>query len=79
MICVVVGPPDTTPAALTERQREVFVLVTRYTELCEEPPSVSFLARRMGVHRNTVQQHLSAIHRKGWIPAPRPWLRRHDR
>lgn len=63
-------------ADLTDRQREVLQLMTRYGEQYEETPSVSFIARRLGVHRNTVQAHLEALCRKGWIPAPRPWLRR---
>jgi Mn-dependent DtxR family transcriptional regulator len=61
---------------LTDRQMRVLQVMTAYGEQYEETPSVSFIARRLGVHRNTVQAHLEALCRKGWIPAPRPWLRR---
>ena len=63
------------PRDLTARQREIYSLITQYTAVAGEPPSVCFIARRVGVHRTTVQFHLEAIHRKGWLPAPRPWLR----
>jgi DNA-binding NarL/FixJ family response regulator len=64
------------PSPLTQRQQQVLQLMTRYGEQFDEAPSVSFIARRLQVHRTTVQDHLEAIHRKGWLPAPRPWLSR---
>ena len=64
------------PEALTDRQREVYAEMVRYGKFAGEAPSVRFLARRLGLHWTTVQQHIEAIHHKGWLPAPRPWLHR---
>ena len=64
------------PQDLTDRQRQVYTLIARYVEATGEPPSVSFLARKMSVHRTTIQFHLEAICRKGWLSSPRPWLQR---
>jgi DNA-binding transcriptional regulator YhcF (GntR family) len=50
--------------------------MVRYGQFAGEPPSVRFLARRLGLHWTTVQDHLVAIHRKGWLPSPRPSLYR---
>lgn len=65
-----------TPAALTERQREVYEELQRYIAVAHEEPSVAFLARRLGLHWTTVQQHLEALHQKKWIPSARPFLGR---
>jgi len=64
------------PEPLTDRQREVYAEMVRYGQFAGEPPSVRFLARRLGLHWTTVQDHLVAIHRKGWLPSPRPSLYR---
>jgi predicted DNA binding protein len=73
---VTTSPAQQQPTPLTDRQREVLQLMTRYGELLEEPPTMAFLARRMRVDRSTIREHLEAIHRKGWLPAPRPWFNR---
>lgn len=64
------------PGVLTNRQREVYEEIERYTDFAQEPPSVAFIARRLGMHWTTVQEHLEALHRKHWIPSARPFLHR---
>lgn len=41
----------TPAAALTPRQAQALELVGRYTDVAGEPPSFSWLARRLGVSR----------------------------
>lgn len=60
------------PQALTDRQRQVLSEVERYVEFAGEAPSVRFLARRLSLHPTTVEDHLRAICRKGWLRTPRP-------
>ena len=57
---------------LTERQRAVLALIARYVEATGEPPSVSYIARRLSLDWSTIRQHLEALHRKGWLRSPGP-------
>jgi hypothetical protein len=52
---------------LPTKQRVILELVIQYYRLTGEPCSASYLARRLRVHHSTVQQHLSVLHRKGWL------------
>lgn len=57
---------------LAARQRDVLVLIARFREATGEPPTVEYLARRLGIAPNTVREHLAALHRKGWLTSPSP-------
>lgn len=60
-----------TPARpLTGRQRLVLDTIVRYYRATGEPCTVRYLARRLGLHPSTIGEHLSALYRKGWLPAP---------
>lgn len=61
--------PPRPPAA---RQREVLRLIARYRRAAGEAPSVCWLARRLGVHHATIQEHLLALYEKGWLQSPSP-------
>jgi Mn-dependent DtxR family transcriptional regulator len=58
---------------LAERQRAVMRVIATYHEATEEYPSARYIARRLGVHLSTVQEHLVALTRKGWLRAPQPY------
>lgn len=60
------------PRALSDRQRDVLSVIEEYTSHFHEPPSVSFIARRLGLHHSTIQMHLESLQHKGWLAAPRP-------
>jgi predicted ArsR family transcriptional regulator len=57
---------------LAARQRDVLRLIARYTEATGEPPSASYLGRRLGISHQAVQDHLDALHAKGWITSRTP-------
>jgi DNA-binding MarR family transcriptional regulator len=59
-------------APLAAQQRAVLVLITRYYQATGETPSMRYLARRLDLHLKTVQQHLDALYRKGWLRSPDP-------
>ncbi len=59
-----------TPApvhTLPTQQRIVLEVVLQYHHMTGEACPASYLARRMRLHHSTVQQHLTALHRKGWL------------
>lgn len=57
---------------LSVKQRKVLEFVERYVNATAEPCPASFIARAMSVHHSTVQEHLGALHRHGWLRAPNP-------
>jgi SOS-response transcriptional repressor LexA len=57
---------------LTERQRAVLACIARVYEATGEPPSIRYISRRLSLHLSTVQEHLEALHRKGWLRSPGP-------
>jgi Mn-dependent DtxR family transcriptional regulator len=57
---------------LTSRQRDVLRVIVRFTESTGEAPSARYVARRLGLHLTTVQEHLQAMHEKGWLSSPSP-------
>lgn len=59
---------------LPDRQRAVLVEIIRYYQATGEVPTQRYLARRLSIHFTTVRDHLQALHRKGWLPAPVPGL-----
>jgi DNA-binding IclR family transcriptional regulator len=60
----------TSPRTLTTKQRAVLEVIDAYQRATGEPCSASLLARRLRVHHSTIQGHLSALHRKGWLLTP---------
>lgn len=64
------------PEELTHRQREVLAVCEAFFHATGEPCSVPYLARRLAVHHSTIQEHLEALHRKGWLQAPTTTPRR---
>lgn len=64
------------------RQRQVLTAIVDYSTVVGEQPTVRGLARRLHVHHSTIQEHLEALARKGWLRSSgslvctRPFLRR---
>jgi DNA-binding transcriptional MocR family regulator len=50
----------------------VLSLLDRYRKEATEIPNLSYLARYFRVHHSTMQEHLSELHRKGYLRAPVP-------
>lgn len=55
------------PEELTDRQRQALTLVEAYYQVAQEAPSYGWLARRLGVSRQTAVEYISALRRKGWL------------
>lgn len=66
------NPGEHTVDPLTDRQRAVLVLISGYYRQFGEPPSIRFVARQLSLHPKTVQEHLDALCRKGWLRSPGP-------
>jgi SOS-response transcriptional repressor LexA len=64
--------PGQAVGPLTVRQREILRVIVRYREVVGEPPSERYLARRLGLHLTTIQGHLAALYRRGWLASPSP-------
>jgi DNA-binding MarR family transcriptional regulator len=56
--------------ALTTQQRRIIEAIDAYHRATGEPCPPSYLARRLRLHHSTMQEHLVALHRKGWLKAP---------
>lgn len=52
---------------LAPRQREVLDIIVRYYRTTAEPCPSTYIARRTGRHPSTIQEHLNALHQKGWL------------
>jgi len=64
----------------TDRQREVLDEIERYNEATGEGASISYLARRLDLHRTTIHQHVVYLRRKGFLKtsgSPAIVLQRH--
>lgn len=59
-------------APLTDRQSVVLETVESYYAVTGEPCPVRYLARRLRVHHSTIQSHLEALERKGWLATSGP-------
>jgi len=55
------------PESLTERQQEALTLVRDYYRVASEPPSYGWLARRLGVSRQTAAEYIQTLRRKRWL------------
>ncbi len=55
---------------LTTQQRKIVEAIDAFNRVTGEACSANWLARRFTLHHSTVQEHLSALHRKGWLKTP---------
>jgi len=55
-------------AVLSDRQREVVALVTRYVSVAREFPSSGWLSRRLNISPARARQHIDALRRKNSLP-----------
>lgn len=55
---------------LSTQQRIVLLAISDYQRLTGEACSASYLGRRLRLHHSTIQDHLSALYRKGWLRTP---------
>ena len=55
---------------LTTQQRKIVEAIDAFNRVTGEACSATWLARRFTLHHSTVQEHLSALHRKGWLKTP---------
>jgi SOS-response transcriptional repressor LexA len=58
--------------SLTGRQKAIVEVIRRYYRATGEPCPASSIARQLGLHHSTVQEHLVALHRKGLLRGPNP-------
>lgn len=65
-------PPSTPLNALSTRQRAVVEAIERYEDTTGEPCPGRYLARRFSLNPATIRDHLSALHRKGWLRSANP-------
>src|SRR5688572_14489818 len=56
---------------LTEKQQAILDFIQTYLEAHQYPPSVREIGRQFGIYPATVQDHLSAIERKGFLKKKR--------
>ena len=52
---------------LTDRQRSILDFINEYVEDNGFPPSVREIGRHFGIYPATVQDHISALERKGYL------------
>jgi Mn-dependent DtxR family transcriptional regulator len=64
-------PPYVPLHALSTQQRRIVEIVAAIEEATGEACGRRLLARRLNVHHTTVQDHLAALHRKGWLKSDR--------
>ena len=57
---------------LTDRQRAVLCVIDHYRRETGLVCTVVYIAQRLSIHHSTVQEHLEAVHRKGYLRAPAP-------
>lgn len=57
---------------LSRRQWEVLRVILGVTNATGEAPTIRAIARSLEMHHSTVQAHLDALHRKGWLATPSP-------
>jgi DNA-binding IclR family transcriptional regulator len=69
------GAPIDSLHTLTTRQRAIVTVIDDYTRVTGEPCPASYLARRLRLHHSSIQEHLSALHRKGWLRTPNSPIR----
>jgi predicted DNA-binding transcriptional regulator len=55
------------PAELTQRQAAVYAQITAYHAVTHEGCPVTYLARRLKLHHETVRDYVAVLFRKGWL------------
>ena len=61
----------TAPSPPTLKQAAVLTLIERFCDGAGgDPCSASYLARKLGVTRETMRTHLHALYQKGWLRSP---------
>ena len=60
-----------TSGMLTEKQQAILDFIQKYLEEHQYPPSVREIGRHFGIYPATVQDHLSALERKGCLQKQR--------
>src|SRR5215470_16054034 len=58
-------------AMLTEKQQAILGFVKKYVKENGFPPSVREIGRQFGIYPATVQDHISALERKGYLQKKR--------
>lgn len=56
--------------ALTTKQRMIIEYIDAVQRATGEACPARLIARRLRVHHSTIQGHLSALYRKGWLLTP---------
>ncbi len=56
---------------LTDRQQAILNFINKYVDDNGFPPSVREIGRQFGVYPATVQDHISALERKGYLQKKR--------
>src|SRR3954467_3647221 len=56
---------------LTERQQSILDFISEYIDSNGFPPSVREIGRHFGIYPATVQDHISALERKGYLQKKR--------
>jgi Mn-dependent DtxR family transcriptional regulator len=64
---------DRPVSPLDRRQRTVLLVIVSYHDATGEYPTNAYVARRLGLHHSTIQQHLRALYQRGWISEPVPY------
>lgn len=55
---------------LSTVHRRLVEAIGQYERTTGEPCPGRYLARRFSLHHKTVQTHLEALHRRGWLKTP---------
>lgn len=58
------------PRSLTDRQRVVLATIAQHYASTGEACSVTYVARRLGVSRATIREHVQRLADKGFLRAP---------
>jgi repressor LexA len=56
---------------LTERQQNILDFIGKYVQENGFPPSVREIGRHFGIYPATVQDHITALERKGYLQKKR--------
>jgi len=64
---------------LTARQREILEVVTKYESDTGARCRFTYLADRLAISVEGVRNHISALHRKGWLESSRSPIQRRTR
>src|SRR5215467_6975900 len=56
---------------LTEKQQAILDFINAYLDEHQYPPSVREIGKRFGIYPATVQDHISALERKGFLQKQR--------